>query len=189
MHSWRVLILPYIEEHALYDRYDFDEPWDGPNNSLLLKERPIVYACPSHGYDGDYLGDHFSNYVLVTGRGTVFSSDQGVELDAITDGPGRTLIATDVNQRSVPWTAPNDISADDFVAMFGNDHPTKENEPNHEGQLVIVGFADARVRPVSLAADPTTIRGLVTMAGGEALDSTGRTRDNDAEQADEREPE
>ena len=40
MHSWRVLILPYIEERNLYDKYDFTEPWDGPNNSKLLADMP-----------------------------------------------------------------------------------------------------------------------------------------------------
>lgn len=35
MHSWRVLILPYLEESTLFAQYNFDEPWDGPNNSKL----------------------------------------------------------------------------------------------------------------------------------------------------------
>lgn len=47
MHSWRVLILPYIGEDALYNTYKFDEPWDGPNNIKLLNQIPRLYACPS----------------------------------------------------------------------------------------------------------------------------------------------
>ena len=46
MHSWRVLILPFIEQQTLYKRYRFDEPWDGPNNSLLAKEMPSVFPLP-----------------------------------------------------------------------------------------------------------------------------------------------
>src|SRR6476661_8060061 len=49
MHSWRVLILPYLDQAALHTEYNFSEPWDGPNNSRLLARRPAVYACPSHG--------------------------------------------------------------------------------------------------------------------------------------------
>ena len=41
LHSWRVLILPYIEQQRLYDQYDFDEPWDGPNNSQLHGMMPV----------------------------------------------------------------------------------------------------------------------------------------------------
>ena len=47
MHSWRVLILPFIEQSALYQKYDFSEPWDGPKNSKLLSSMPHVYSCPS----------------------------------------------------------------------------------------------------------------------------------------------
>ena len=48
-HSWRVLILPFLESSPVYDMYDFNEPWDGPNNSKL--ETMIfwsVFQCPSH---------------------------------------------------------------------------------------------------------------------------------------------
>ena len=36
MHSWRVLLLPYLDRSDLYKAYDFTEPWDGPNNRKLL---------------------------------------------------------------------------------------------------------------------------------------------------------
>jgi hypothetical protein len=46
MHSWRVLILPLIDERALYDQYNFDEPWDGPDNSKLADKMPAVFSSP-----------------------------------------------------------------------------------------------------------------------------------------------
>src|SRR6478735_1777869 len=39
MHSWRVLLLPYLEQKALHRQYRFDEPWDGPNNLKLHNTR------------------------------------------------------------------------------------------------------------------------------------------------------
>jgi hypothetical protein len=34
MHSWRVLILPYLEGYnALYKKYNLNEPWNGPNSA------------------------------------------------------------------------------------------------------------------------------------------------------------
>ena len=71
MHSWRVLILPYLEQQALFDRYDMDEPWNGPNNSKLHDEIVDVYHCPSSNSDLKY-----TDYVLITGEGTSFVSDQ-----------------------------------------------------------------------------------------------------------------
>src|SRR5579863_9248252 len=48
MHSWRVLILPYLDQLPLYKEYNFSEPWDGPNNSRLLNRMPPAFSCPSH---------------------------------------------------------------------------------------------------------------------------------------------
>ena len=47
MHSWRVLLLPYLEQHGLYNQYDFNAPWDSPQNQALAAKMPAVYACPA----------------------------------------------------------------------------------------------------------------------------------------------
>src|SRR5262249_3882058 len=52
MHSWRVLLLPFMDQQALYNQYNFAEPWDGPNNSALLKLMPSYLACPSRNDGG-----------------------------------------------------------------------------------------------------------------------------------------
>ena len=46
-HSWRVLILPFLERWDLYDAYNFDEPWNGPHNRSLLHRTPPALRCPS----------------------------------------------------------------------------------------------------------------------------------------------
>src|SRR5262249_14242542 len=46
LHSWRALLLPYLEQDALYRRFNLDEPWDSPNNLRLLDQMPSVYAHP-----------------------------------------------------------------------------------------------------------------------------------------------
>ena len=76
MHSWRVLILPYLSEDDLYNRYNFHEPWDGPNNKKLLKHRPYVYACPSD--DENFLtpGATSTNYVAVVGADAAWQGRQ-----------------------------------------------------------------------------------------------------------------
>ena len=62
MHSWRVLILPWLEQKAIYDQYRFDEPWDGPNNRKLHDLIVSPYACPSHPGRRDS-----TSYVTVVG--------------------------------------------------------------------------------------------------------------------------
>ncbi len=50
-YSWRVALLPYLDQQALHDQYRFDEPWDGPNNRKLIDQMPAVYSVP--GPDGN----------------------------------------------------------------------------------------------------------------------------------------
>ncbi len=42
--SWRVAILPYLEQQALYDKFHLDEPWNSPHNRTLLNQMPEIYA-------------------------------------------------------------------------------------------------------------------------------------------------
>jgi hypothetical protein len=47
MHSWRVLILPMLDQQFLYSQYDFDQPWDSPANRSVMDRMPAIYGCPS----------------------------------------------------------------------------------------------------------------------------------------------
>ncbi|HEY7310342.1 MAG TPA: sigma-70 family RNA polymerase sigma factor [Gemmataceae bacterium] len=44
--SWRVALLPYLEEQELYKQFKLDEPWDSPHNKKLLSKMPAIYAPP-----------------------------------------------------------------------------------------------------------------------------------------------
>ncbi|MCA9129598.1 MAG: DUF1559 domain-containing protein, partial [Planctomycetales bacterium] len=69
MHSWRVLILPELDEESLYSQYNFDEPWDSVNNARLFASCPKVYTSPGAGSGTIF---QHSSYVLVTGDKTIF---------------------------------------------------------------------------------------------------------------------
>ena len=63
--SWRVAILPFLGEQALYAKFKLDEPWDSPANKPLLGEMPAVFACPSASR-----GDSTSTYYRAVQRPT-----------------------------------------------------------------------------------------------------------------------
>ena len=176
MHSWRVLILPYIDQQELFDRYRFDEPWDGVNNRQLLAEMPDVYRCPSHGHgETELAGVGFTNYLLLTGPESVFPGGESLRLEEIVDGAGETALFADVNGLSVEWLRPTDLSAKAFRANLQN--PSYVS--NHPGisdslfSLTMVGMADGHV--YSLSGDgltPAAIYSLTTRANGDWVDLT-----------------
>ena len=65
--SWRVAILPYIEQQGLYQKFKLDEPWDSPHNQALLKEMPSTYVCPSRAQVEPFT----TTYQVFTGKGAV----------------------------------------------------------------------------------------------------------------------
>src|SRR5262249_10862652 len=105
MHSWRVLILPFIDQQALYREYNFSEPWDGPNNSRLLTRMPPVYACVSDPHSGTTN----TAYAAVFGQQCVFRGFEPVKIMDITDGASNTLLVAEASKAGIPWMKPEDI--------------------------------------------------------------------------------
>jgi hypothetical protein len=105
-HSWRVELLPFLDENHLYEQYRMNEPWDSPHNKLILRQMPGVFRSPF----ADEKATNSSYYALV-GRGTVFEGSKGVMIQEITDGTSNTLMFVEA-KRDIPWTKPADIPFD-----------------------------------------------------------------------------
>jgi hypothetical protein len=103
MHSWRVLVLPYLGENALYRDYRFDEPWDGPHNSRLAQRMPAVYGCPAQARAP------FTNYSVVVGPETAFRGSRPLSRAMMSDYPTVALVV-EVKEETIPWMAPRDLT-------------------------------------------------------------------------------
>jgi len=111
-YSWRVAILPFIDQRALYDQYDFEEPWDGPNNIKLLDQMPQVLRCPCLSCETTK-----TSYKLVTGPGTLF--DGGPATYArLGDGSSNTIGLIEDCVDPVEWTRPSDVNIDQAVEIL-----------------------------------------------------------------------
>jgi hypothetical protein len=111
MHSWRVLLLPYIEQQALYDRYRFDEPWNGPHNSQLAGLIPELYQCPEDVADRNE-PQPWTSYVAVVGPHTMWPGAESGTLDKIPDGASHTLLLVEVRNSGIHWMEPRDLHID-----------------------------------------------------------------------------
>jgi Protein of unknown function (DUF1559) len=110
--SWRVHILPYLEEHNLYRQFKLDEPWDSPNNIRLLNQMPAVYGTPEANQRA---GPGKTYYRGFSNPGAVFEkpSRAGVPVRhrlpaSFPDGPAFTLLVVESGE-PVEWTKPEDI--------------------------------------------------------------------------------
>ena len=114
MHSWRVLILPYLEQQTIYNQYDFSQSWNGPNNKKLANQLPQdwTYFCPLQS-------DHQfkTPYKLVTGKGTAFDADQPAALNTIASVSNTIAIVEDLSD-PVDWMEPRDLTVEGAVKLF-----------------------------------------------------------------------
>lgn len=153
-HSWRVAILPFIEQVELYNQYKFDEPWDSENNLKLLEKMPAIYRHPDAAP-----GSTETNYVLLTGKDLVFG-DGPAKFERITDGTSNTILAVEA-KTSIPWTKPEDFeyTASGPLPKMGGFSAEGFN----------VAFVDGSVRFISKTLDEKILRSMITARGGEVI--------------------
>ena len=160
-HSWRVLILPYIEQQELYDSYSFDEPWDGPNNRKLADRMPWMYAF--HSIDRDAINTT-SNYLAVVGDNTVWCSRASVKQDDVTDSMETSILFVENQGANVHWMEPRDL---DFATMdMRINSPRGISSPY---DFPAVATVDGGLLRLSPSLDPNVLRAMFTINGGESL--------------------
>jgi hypothetical protein len=156
--SWRVHILPFVEEMTLYSQFKLDEPWDSPHNRALVARMPQVYQNPNLPLEPGK-----TNYLAVVGEECIMDgTDKGKGLQEITDGTSKTIMLVEAApDQAVEWTKPDDweFDANNPTAGLGGIRPG--------GWLA--GFADASVQFISDQVDTEMLKGMFTRGGREVI--------------------
>jgi hypothetical protein len=155
--SWRVAILPYIDQENLYKHFKLDEPWDSEHNKKLLQIMPKVYAMPGTK-NGEEKKTHYQVFV---GNGAMFEPVSVTKITDITDGSSNTILIT-MAATAVEWTKPDDIEYDPKVDM------KKKLLIKDNGFQAV--FGDGGVRFVRDTVAEKTLHAIITRAGGEVAE-------------------
>jgi RNA polymerase sigma factor (sigma-70 family) len=188
--SWRVALLPFLEQDNLYKQFKLDESWDSPHNKAVAQAMPAIYAPVGALYkqpDKTY-------YQVFVGTGAVFEGGagkrrpasrtsgstgtetstggtvskppeielgRGISIPQITDGTSITILVVEAGT-PVFWSKPEDLP---FVP--GQALPKLGGLFNGGFNAA---FADGSVHWISKDADPETLSAAITRAGGEIID-------------------
>ncbi|MCA9035920.1 MAG: DUF1559 domain-containing protein [Planctomycetaceae bacterium] len=154
--SWRVHLLPYIEQQDLYAQFRLNESWDSPTNFQLIDKMPALYRGLADDDDGTH-----TRIQAINSRDSLGLAGQLRRLSDVTDAEGETLAVVLVSAAlAVPWTSPQDLSIDE--ASFSD---VMAQMPSPEFWWGSVEGAALKL-PVSCSAE--TFFSLVTISGGEA---------------------
>lgn len=159
LHSWRTLILPFLEQRPLYETIDLAKPWNDPVNAAALATPVFVYQCPSATIPPTY-----TTYLGMVGEGLLLHPHRPRRLAEVTDGIGETAMVIEVDEdQAVPWMSPEDT---DETFLISLDPKFKlSHEPGTH-----VALADGSVRWISQETHQIeSRRALGTIAGGDKV--------------------
>lgn len=163
LHSWRTLILPYLEQQELYKTIDLTKAWDDPANAEARKTPVDAYQCPSADLDRE----SYTTYLAIVTPSSCFRPDKPRSLSEITDGTSQTVMVMEVDSdHAVPWMSPTD--ADEQVVM-GIGPKSKLDHPGG----VNVAFVDGSVRFLGADIPATQLRALISIAGNDKAATEG----------------
>jgi hypothetical protein len=161
--SWRVAILPYIEQDNVYKLFKQDEPWDSDNNKQAASVIIKTFLSPDATATSDANGFGLTNYRGISGPGAAFdpTAKKALKIADFTDGLSNTIMVLETAEL-VPWAKPGDFPFDPK-----KDLPKINPVGNRDVFQVL--FGDGSVRAISTKVDPKTLKALFTRNGGEVL--------------------
>lgn len=156
--SWRVAILPYLDEQTLFKEFKLDEPWDSENNKKLIERMPKVLA-PVRGK----AEKGHTYYQMFAGKRTLLDpTGNGISIGVVTvaDGTTNTFMVAEGGS-PVIWTKPDDIPFDGETppklgGMFGGDFH--------------VAMADGSVKRIPKGIDPVVLKYAIDWNDGQVID-------------------
>lgn len=176
--SWRVALLPQLELHELYGRYDDYLAWDSAYNAELKFTVVRPFHCPANPVvEASERTPFKTSYVVPNGAATIFGDGTvpALALDEITDGLSTTLLVVEACGSSIIWTEPRDV--DTAVSPIGINLPGSVRGQSgglassyHAGGAQVL-LADGSVRLLSQQIDPVLLQAMTTVAFGEPLDA------------------
>lgn len=111
--SWRVMILPYLDQSPLYNEFHLDEPWDSEHNIKLVVKMPAVFK--SQAPQGTQPEPGETRFVApLTFNSTFGRVGPGLRIQDIKDGTSNTLMIVESSaEKAVTWTKPEDLIVDE----------------------------------------------------------------------------
>ncbi len=156
LHSWRTLILPYLEQEALYKTIDLSKPWNDPANAKALETYVPVFHCPAAAGP-----QNTTTYLAIAGPDGCLILEESRRLAEITDAHEWTLMVIEADdENAVPWMAP--VDARESLAM--NLGPTTKL---HHAGGTNAGFVDGSVRFMKANTSTSVRQAWMSIAGND----------------------
>src|SRR5262249_41988103 len=147
-------LLPYLVSDGTDSSFDLTQAWDSPRNLPISQRTMTTFLDPSSPSTAK---TNQTDFLFVTGKGTIFEAGKASPMATVTDGTSNTLVLVEVRNSGVAWAEPKDLDISQPMSLPPGNHPG--------GNLA--AFADGSVRFMSKNVTPNLVRELATKDGGE----------------------
>ncbi len=147
--SWRVAVLPALDQDNLFRQFNMNEPWDGPNNIKLLPLMPKTFSPRNQ------TGETLTPYRVFAGNGGAFDPRRPSSLSGFTDGTSNTLMVVETEEM-VEWTRPEFLDPNNPPRMGSGG----------KGQFSAV-LADGSARSFPVNMPPNDLKAWITKGAGD----------------------
>lgn len=156
LHSWRTLILPYLNEQTLYDSIDMTKPWDDEVNRPFWNSMPAVYRCPENRDVAQ-----LTTYLAIVSPGSCIQPERSSSFSDVKDGAGSTVMVIDVSEtQGVNWMSPQDADLELFLAIGS------KYSPSHLSGIKVT-CCDGRVMRLDPHVAEKERKAMVSIAGND----------------------
>ncbi|MCA9046323.1 MAG: DUF1559 domain-containing protein, partial [Planctomycetaceae bacterium] len=171
--SWRVALLPYMDQAPLFREYDQSADWNAAVNQPVAKRRIDNLMCPAvprEIQEGEY---PYTAYVVPVGPNVGWQSQRAFSDKEFEDGVSNTIAVMEACGQQIPWAEPRDLPVPGTA--IGMNLPGREPHRSegimsayHRGGSHLLLF-DGAVRFFHEDVDPAIVEALLTPNGGEVV--------------------
>ncbi len=154
--SWRVHVLPYLDQAPLYQKFNLNEPWDSETNKALIEQMPEIFKTEGVEEPGK------TSIHVITGPGAPFAKDAAPKIAEFTDGASNTILTVVAGPDTAEiWTKPGGLDFDpkDPLKALGK----------LAGDTFLALLCDGSVRSISVKIEAENLRRLFQLADGEVI--------------------
>jgi hypothetical protein len=162
LYSWRVLLLPFLDQKRLYRKFHLDERWDSKANKEVSELALGIFQCPSQ----PNANQPTTNYMMVVGPHTISDGPHGRRPKEITDGPADTITIVEAADSTTWWAEPADLDFNTLsFTVNGGGKKTQISSYHRDG--VNAAFCEGPIRLLRSSTNPQLVRAMLTIDGGE----------------------
>ncbi len=164
--SWRVLLTASDPSSShIYNSYNFNEPWNGPNNRKLAVLRPTFYSCKN---DSAQQSDSLcTSYVAIVGPGATLQGGEPFKMADPQCRQNQIILIAEVADSGINWMEPRDLDVSRMSFLLND--PSRPSISSRDSGGPGVLFADGQVDRLDPSITRDALKTMTTFTGGGAV--------------------